>query len=402
MRQDWKYLPLGEVTSSINGLWKGKKPPFVNVGVIRNANFTKEFTLNLSNIVYLDVEERQYSTRKLQRGDLIVEKSGGSEKQPVGRTILFDLEGEYSVSNFTSILRIKDRTLILPTFLYKYLLYIYKEGYTKDMQNATTGIHNILYDKFLSIPVPIISLSEQERIVALLDTQFAKIDALKANAASQLQAAKDLFQSALKQLLTPQEGWEKKKLGECFISINNGANIKQTKGAGGIPITRIETLSNGVFNKDRLGYANIDDASRYYKYILKDGDLLMSHINSVEFVGRTVVFHNQLPIVIHGMNLLRLVPNTTAISDFYYYAFKAPWFRLQLEPIIHKSVNQASMNTTALKQVNVYIPNKDTQQEIVSRLDKISEKVKALQANYDQTINLCNDLKQALLKSIFA
>ena len=113
MRNDWKYEPLGEITTSINGLWKGKKPPFVNVGVIRNANFTKEFTLNLSNIEYLDVEERQYSSRKLQRGDLIVEKSGGSEKQPVGRTILFDLEGEYSVSNFTSILHIKDKTSIL-------------------------------------------------------------------------------------------------------------------------------------------------------------------------------------------------------------------------------------------------------------------------------------------------
>ena len=284
--------------------------------------------------------------------------------------------------------------------LKNYLVYLLKTlNYTEVITGSAQPQITRLSLKNVYIPVP--PLPEQERIVSLLDAEFAKIDALKANAASQLQAAKDLFQAALKQLLTPQKGWEKKKLGECFISINNGANIKQTKGAGGIPITRIETLSNGVFNKDRLGYANIDDASRYYKYILKDGDLLMSHINSVEFVGRTVVFHNQLPIVIHGMNLLRLVPNTTAISDFYYYAFKAPWFRLQLEPIIHKSVNQASMNTTALKQVNVYIPNKDTQQEIVSRLDKISEKVKALQANYDQTINLCNDLKQSLLKSIF-
>ena len=285
--------------------------------------------------------------------------------------------------------------------LKNYLVYLLKTlNYTEVITGSAQPQITRLSLKNVYIPIP--SLPEQERIVSLLDTQFAKIDALKANVASQLQAAKDLFQAALKQLLTPQEGWEKKKLGECFISINNGANIKQTKGAGGIPITRIETLSNGVFNKDRLGYANIDDASRYYKYILKDGDLLMSHINSVEFVGRTVVFHNQLPIVIHGMNLLRLVPNTTAISDFYYYAFKTPWFRLQLEPIIHKSVNQASMNTTALKQVNVYIPNKDTQQEIVARLDSISEKVKALQANYDQTINLCNDLKQSLLKSIFA
>ena len=198
--QDWKYLPLGEITSSINGLWKGKKPPFVNVGVIRNANFTKDFTLNLSNIEYLDVEERQYSTRKLQRGDLIVEKSGGSEKQPVGRTILFDLEGEYSVSNFTSILRIKDKTLILPTFLYKFLLYIYKEGYTKEMQNATTGIHNIIYDKFLSIRVPIPPLAEQERIAARLDAISEKVKALQANYDQTITLCNDLKQALLKSI----------------------------------------------------------------------------------------------------------------------------------------------------------------------------------------------------------
>ena len=67
--------------------------------------------------------------------------------------------------------------------------------------------------------------------------------------------------------------WEYKKLGDCFVSIGNGATIKQIKEAMGIPITRIETLSNDVFNRDRLGYANIEDASPYSSYILNDGDI---------------------------------------------------------------------------------------------------------------------------------
>ena len=54
-----------------------------------------------------------------------------------------------------------------------------------------------------------------------------------------------------------KHGWEIKKLSDCFESIKNGANIKQERGAIGIPITRIETLSGGVFNRDRLGYADI-------------------------------------------------------------------------------------------------------------------------------------------------
>ena len=52
--------------------------------------------------------------------------------------------------------------------------------------------------------------------------------------------------------------------------IRNGAQIKQQEGAGGIPITRIETLSNGLFNRDRMGYANIFDTSEYEDYILQE------------------------------------------------------------------------------------------------------------------------------------
>ena len=253
--------------------------------------------------------------------------------------------------------------------------------------------------KECNIAIP--SLEEQHRIVELLDAEFAKIDAIKANAEKQLQDAKDYYEKELDLLLRPKEYWESYKLGDCFITINNGANIKQIKEASGIPITRIETLSKGVFNADRLGYANIDNPSKYERYILRDGDLLMSHINSVDFVGRTIVYHNQLPILIHGMNLLRLVPNDVALSDFYYYLFKSKWVKSQIRAITHKSVNQASLNTTALKQIDLFVPKKEEQLYIISKLNKLDELCMSLLFNFEKTITLCNDLKQSILKDIF-
>ena len=105
----WSSKTLGEVCQFSNGLWKGEKPPFVNVGVIRNTNFTKEGTLNDSDIAYLDVEAKKLEKRRLQFGDIILEKSGGGPKQPVGRVILFDkTEGNFSFSNFTAALRVLD------------------------------------------------------------------------------------------------------------------------------------------------------------------------------------------------------------------------------------------------------------------------------------------------------
>ena len=71
----WFVVTLKELCENINGLWKGKKEPFVNVGVIRNANFTKDFKLDYSNIEYIDVEQRTFAKRHLENGDLIVEKS---------------------------------------------------------------------------------------------------------------------------------------------------------------------------------------------------------------------------------------------------------------------------------------------------------------------------------------
>lgn len=119
----WSTTTLKDLCESINGLWKGKKEPFIHVGVIRNANFTKDFKLDYSNIEYIDVEQRTFAKRHLMNGDLIVEKSGGSDNNPVGRTILYEGEsGVFSFSNFTMVLRIKHSNTILNKFLYYSIL----------------------------------------------------------------------------------------------------------------------------------------------------------------------------------------------------------------------------------------------------------------------------------------
>ena len=178
---NWTPILLGDLCFTINGLWKGKKPPFVNVGVIRNANFTKDCKLDYTNIVYLDVEEKQYEKRKLQCGDIIVEKSGGSDNQPVGRTILFEKkDGNYSFSNFTAVLRIHDGYPALPEFLNMFLQFIYQTGITKRMQTQTTGIHNLVFDQFLAIPILLPPITEQSRIIDKINTLFQIFDNINA------------------------------------------------------------------------------------------------------------------------------------------------------------------------------------------------------------------------------
>ncbi|WP_257880279.1 restriction endonuclease subunit S, partial [Prevotella denticola] len=176
----WYNITLANMCNTTNGLWKGKKPPFVKVGVIRNANFTKYFTLDYSKIEYIDVEQRAFEKKHLLHGDLIVEKSGGSDKNPVGRAIFFDGEdGLFSFSNFTMCLRCKDQTTLMSKYLFYLLLCIYSRGDMVAMQTQTTGLHNLLVEKFMAMTFPLPPFAEQKRIVQKIEELFSLLDCIE-------------------------------------------------------------------------------------------------------------------------------------------------------------------------------------------------------------------------------
>ena len=167
------------------------------------------------------------------------------------------------------------------------------------------------------------------------------------------------------------------KFKDVFPFIKNGANIKQDANAGGIPITRIETLAGGEFNTSRLGYANIFDASPYREYVLNSGDVLMSHINSPAYLGRAVVFEDKYDVVIHGMNLLRLKANKELINPRYaVYLFNGNTFKEDIRKITKKSVNQASFSINDLKEIKLQLPSIESQIFVAEKLDKLKLLIK--------------------------
>lgn len=374
-KSEWSYQTIDCLCNKINGLWKGKKGPFIKVGVIRNANFTKEFTLCFDNIEYLDVEERQYSSRKLQKGDIIVEKSGGSEKQPVGRCVLFDKDdGDFSFSNFTSVLRIKNRSVISPEYLYKYMLFVYRRGDTRAMQKAATGIHNIEFDKFLAILIPIPPLAEQQEIVDYLDKAFAKIDALKKNAEQQLSDAKALFSAALEESMSPKKGWDEKTLrdivvikhGKDYKDIPNNRSKYPVYGSGEEVIAYVDEFSCSA-NTIILGRKGTIDKPRFVDHEYWNIDTAFSLSSKDGY----------------------------SIKYIYYFTLTVDW----------KSLNSGSakpsLTQTLIYDQEISVPSLPTQQTIVAHLDALSATVNQLQENYNKILRECDALKQALLREIF-
>ena len=172
-----KYPPmkLFECVEITGGLWTGSKPPFVKVKVIRNTNFTMDGRLDLSDVAEIDAEEKQFQSRELETGDIILEKSGGSQTQAVGRVVYFDLlEKGYSFSNFTARLRVRTKK-ILPRYLYLVLNEYYLSGKTFAYQNGTSGLKNLDMKRYQDIPIPVPPISIQQQIVnecEKIDTEY--------------------------------------------------------------------------------------------------------------------------------------------------------------------------------------------------------------------------------------
>lgn len=181
--------------------------------------------------------------------------------------------------------------------------------------------------------------------------------------------------------------WKIVRLEDVFISIKNGASIKQGEKIGdGIPITRIETISDGTINRNKMGYAGITDINKYSDYILDSGDILMSHINSRKHIGKTALYRKQDgEAIIHGMNLLRLKVNSNRLNSGYAnYYFKSYFFKKQLPSITKDSVNQSSVTVTALKRLSIPTPPLYVQQKIAAVLDKASALIKLRKAQLDK------------------
>lgn len=166
-------LKLSDLVETIGGLWTGENGPFVKAKVVRSTNFTNDCLFNDTDIVEIEVEESKFAKRTLKKGDIIIEKSGGSAKQAVGRVILFNKnEDGYTFSNFTNRLRVKSDKII-PEYLYIILSKIYMDGYTFGYQTGASNLKNLNIDKYLSIKIPV---PRDKKIQRSLIDAYAKID----------------------------------------------------------------------------------------------------------------------------------------------------------------------------------------------------------------------------------
>lgn len=166
------------VGKAISGEWGEDDEDGTGIPVLRTTNFTNTGIVNFSNVVTRVIRKNNLSEKYLRNGDIIIEKSGGSDTQPVGRVVYFEgEEKKYLFNNFTGLLRVKDFTICYPKYLFFVLFSNYQRGGTVPFQNKTTGLHNLKTDDYLKCcDIPLPPLETQRKIAATLDKVTHTID----------------------------------------------------------------------------------------------------------------------------------------------------------------------------------------------------------------------------------
>ena len=161
--------PVGEyVLDSFPGEWGIEDTNGTGVKVIRTTNFTNSGKLNLTDVITREIEMKKVNRKRIMKYDTILERSGGTADNPVGRVVLFEEDDLYLCNNFTQVLRFKD---IDPRFAFYSLFYFYQTNKTaiRGMGNKTTGIQNLNMSKYLGIGIPNASVEQQKTFTTIAE-----------------------------------------------------------------------------------------------------------------------------------------------------------------------------------------------------------------------------------------
>ncbi len=187
------------IIQSISGDWgkditEDSSPEYQKCLVIRATEFDNFYNLNLNNsrIKFRLIQTEKLRKIDIQTNDLLIEKSGGSPDQPVGRIAIISEEllksHNLCYSNFIHKIRVS--SLINPEYLFCFLRTIHNIKLTNSMQSQTNGIRNLIMKDYFNQKIPLPPLEKQIEIVHHIANLRNKTKELKQQAQDILEQAK--------------------------------------------------------------------------------------------------------------------------------------------------------------------------------------------------------------------
>jgi len=413
----WKTVRLKTtVRLCQNGLW-GDEPDGVNdIICVRVADFDRvKRRVVLDNPTFRSVPAFRRAGRVLRSGDLLIEKSGGGERQPVGCVVHFDHPSEAICSNFVA------RMPVEPSHDARFLSYVheslYSLGLTGRSIKQTTGIQNLDSEAYLDERVEIPPLAEQRDIAAFLDRKTAAIDGLIARKEQQIELLGEKRQALITQAVTrglnpraPMKDsgiewlgeipahWSLKRLMHLTPArraIMYGIVLPGPDYAGGVPIVKSGDCTPEKLSPERLSRTDPEIEAGYVRSRLRPGDIVFAIRGSV---GATAI----VPTELDGANLTqdaaRIAPADGVLNRWLLYALQAQPVWAQLETgILGATVK--GINIRDLKRPVLPVPTRKEQRQVAEFLDRATDRLTREVQHAEKSIDLLREYRQALISA---
>lgn len=384
------------------GDW-GSEPDKDAIGVIRSTNFNNDGKLDLSDIAYRTLSKRKFEEKKLYASDILIERSGGSETQPVGRVgVITDemAKTDYAFANFIQRISLNDE--VNAKFVYYCLQQMYEMGITAGMQSQTTGIRNLDWKQYIKVALPKPSFDEQTAIAAMLSKVDEAIAAVQASIAAAERLKKSLMQNLLTGRMKPDGTLRKEDefyLDEKFGRVPKGWHWGRLSEIA--EIIAGQSPQGEYYNEDGLGYPMLNGPTEFTdKYpvpvqwttkvtkLCQKDDILFTVRGSS--TGR-MNFADQEYCIGRGLAAIRPKPNSDI--QFIYYTL------LKLSEMILAEAKGAgttfpNVSRGDLMKKEILIP--DNQEEIVKQICSTESTIILKQSK----IAVLERLKKSLMQNL--
>ena len=400
----WPTKPLGEVADFERGLTYSKTDEVAQSrnGVLRanNIDLTTKL-LDLTDIRYIADTVQVPPTKKVRKGSLLICTASGSRSH-LGKVALIEDDYDLAFGGFMGL--ITAGHAVGSRFLY-YLLTSERFQEKLDSLAGGTNINNLKFKDIADFSIPIPSLEEQRRIVAVLDEAFAAIATATANAEKNLANARELFVAQRERMLRiPGAHWKASALSD-LCTIKHGFAFKSEHFCDDAEHT---LLTPGNFF-EAGGYRDRGAKQKYYNgpipkgFVLNGGDLLVAMTEQAAGLLGSPILVPATGLYLHNQRLGLVQPRSGVewANEFFFHVFNT----VHLRDHLHRTgTGQKVRHTSPSKIGDVVVHFPSTVQEqlaVASQLDDLWSQVEQLSDVYSERLEKLSLLKQSLLHRAF-
>lgn len=333
------------ISDTFPGEW-GSEPISENaIKVIRTTNFTNEGYLDLTDVVTRDIEPKKVVRKKLKQGDTILERSGGTKDNPVGRVVFFDEIGDYLPNNFTQVLRPKESVNPVYLFYALYNSYNLNKAAMRAMASQTTGIQNLSMSDFMAKSIVLPSRDEQNKFEQIYrQADKSKFDDFKSQ-----------FIEMFGNPLSLNQKNELKRLGECCILNPRHPNIAlcDTDKVSFIPMPAVSEDGYLVDMTDEE-YGKVKKGFTYFE----NNDVLFAKITPCMENGKGAIVHGLTNGIGMGSTEFHVLRPINGISSPYWLLTltRMPIFRERAAKNMSGTGGQKRVSASYLDHFMVGLP----------------------------------------------